>query len=166
MNDADLARLSPRTVATLGQLEGTWFQQVGQAVNGPFVCLASWADAIEACSSAAWDDLLLEAANQYAARVSERNAERFEHWNAIIDLVKPVSTHLVRLKIADVMRIHKLPQVFEDCVQWDILHLCMEAEYSDVYPPGFFASQGFWYMRGHFPCGWLGEFPAGQLIVY
>ena len=51
-------------------------------------------------------------------------------------------------------------------VQWDILHVCMEAEYADVYPPGFYASQAYWYVKGHFPCGWQGEFPNGKLIVY
>lgn len=37
---------------------------------------------------------------------------------------------------------------------------------SDLYPPGFFASNANWYVRGHFPCGWRGEFPKGQLVIY
>jgi hypothetical protein len=72
----------------------------------------------------------------------------------------------VREKIRDVRTAHNLPQAFEDTVQWDILHLCMEAEYADVYPPGFYASQAYWYANGHFPCGWHGQFPEGTLIVY
>jgi hypothetical protein len=56
--------------------------------------------------------------------------------------------------------------VFENMVQWDILHVCMEAEYADVYPPGFYASQAYWYVKGHYPCGWQGEFPKGKLIIY
>jgi hypothetical protein len=59
-----------------------------------------------------------------------------------------------------------VPGAFVDTVDWDILHVCMEAEYADVYPPGFFASQAFWYVQGHFPCGWEGEFPAGRLVLY
>jgi len=52
-------------------------------------------------------------------------------------------------------------------VQWEILGVCMEAEYADVYPPGFYASQAYWYVKGHFPCGWEGgEFPKGKLIIY
>ena len=42
----------------------------------------------------------------------------------------------------------------------------MEAEFADVYPPGFYASQAYWYVKGHFPCGWQGEFPNGTLIIY
>jgi len=65
-----------------------------------------------------------------------------------------------------VVRENDLPKAFEDTVQWDIIHLCMEAEYADVYPPGFYASQGYWYAKGHFPCGWQGEFPLGTRIIY
>jgi hypothetical protein len=58
------------------------------------------------------------------------------------------------------------PRTFEDAVQWDILNVCMEAEYADIYPPGFYASQAYWYVKGHFPCGWQGNFPEGKLIMY
>jgi hypothetical protein len=61
---------------------------------------------------------------------------------------------------------HDLPKVFLDTVDWDILNLCMEAEYADVYPPGFYASQAYWYLKGHFPCGWQGAFPKGKLVIY
>jgi hypothetical protein len=71
-----------------------------------------------------------------------------------------------REKTRAVAETHALPKVFEDTVQWDVLHLCMEAEYADVYPPGFFASQAYWYVAGRFPCGWEGKFPAGRLVVY
>jgi hypothetical protein len=38
--------------------------------------------------------------------------------------------------------------------------------YVDLYPPSFFASNAYWYVMGHFPCGWRGEFPKGQLVIY
>jgi len=56
--------------------------------------------------------------------------------------------------------------MFEHCVQWDILHVCMEAECADVFPAAYYASQAYWYVKGHFPCGWEGEFPKGKLIIY
>jgi hypothetical protein len=73
----------------------------------------------------------------------------------------------VRRKIQAAVQERTLPPVFGRTVQWDLLHLCMEAEYADVYPPGFFASHAYWYIKGHFPCGWRGgEFPNGTLIIY
>ena len=72
----------------------------------------------------------------------------------------------VKQKIEAVVLENQLPKVFEDTVQWDILHVCVEAEYADTYEPGFYASQAYWYVNGHFPCGWEGQFPAGRLIIY
>jgi hypothetical protein len=60
-----------------------------------------------------------------------------------------------------------LAELEEASVRWDIIHLCMEAEYADLYPPGFFAAKGYWYVAGHFPCGWHRNFPKeGKLIIY
>jgi hypothetical protein len=73
---------------------------------------------------------------------------------------------LVKQKIAPVVVSHQLDKTFEDTVQWDILSVAIEAEYADVYPPGFFASQAYWYVHGHFPCGWQGDFPDGTLMIY
>lgn len=69
------------------------------------------------------------------------------------------------------MESHKLPKAFSDTVHWDILHACMEIEYSDVRQPAFFSNQVDWYLAGHFPCGWDGSFtegemPTGRLVVY
>lgn len=80
--------------------------------------------------------------------------------------MKPLVQSLVREKTKRVVEENELPKIFLDTIDWDILHVCMEAEYADVYPPGFFASQAYWYVKGHFPCGWVGEFPDGKLVVY
>lgn len=159
--------MHPRTVASLDQLEkADWFAAVGVKDTDAAIVLSSWDEAIEHCGSLEWENLLLEAANQYRERLLERSKERLGKWNEIVDEIKPVTVALVRRKISEVCTKHGLPKVFEDTVQWDILHLCMEAEYADVYPAGFYASQAYWYVKGHFPCGWQGEFPEGKLIVY
>jgi len=49
----------------------------------------------------------------------------------------------VRGKIRRVMEESKLPKVFEDTVQGDILHLCLESEFADICQPGFYASQAY-----------------------
>ena len=108
----------------------------------------------------------MEAANQFRSRLLERSKKRYREWNEVVEAVKPESARLVREKIERVVSENQLPKVFEDTVQWDILHVCMEAEFADVYPPGFYASQAYWYVAGHFPCGWKGRFPAGTLVVY
>ena len=59
-----------------------------------------------------------------------------------------------------------LPSVFFETVNWDILHVCLEAEFADVISPSYYASQAYWYVVGHFPCVWEGQFPVGKLVIY
>jgi hypothetical protein len=159
--------MHPRTVATLNKLEGAeWFRNVGVRDTEVAIVLSSWKEAIEHCSSIEWENLLIEASNQYRARLIERSKERFSQWSNIVKDLKKTTVPFVQRKIEKVVQEHDLPKRFEDMVQWDILGVCLEAEYADVYPPGFYADQAHWYVRGHFPCGWEGQFPQGKLIIY
>lgn len=159
--------MHPRTKATLKQLEqAAWFSKVGVPDTDKAIVLPSWDEAIKHCGSPEWEDLCLEAQNQYCERLFERSRERFNRWNEIAIKVKATTVPLVQRKIAPVVRKHGLPEVFEATVQWDILGICMEAEYADVYPPGFYAALSYFYAHGHFPCGWQGEFPKGRPVVY
>ncbi len=159
--------MHPRTTATLERLANVeWFTAVGVKDTDAAIVLSSWDEAIEHCSSATWEDLLSEASNQYCERLAERDRARFSMWNEVVGELKRVTVPFVRQKIARVVPEHRLDTVFEDTVQWDILSVCLEAEYADVYPPGFCASQAYWYVSGHFPCGWKGAFPEGTLIIF
>ena len=80
--------------------------------------------------------------------------------------VKKVTRPLVGRKIVAVVRENSLPEIFNIQVNYDIAGACMEAEYADVCPPGFFTRIGHWYVNGHFPCGWWGAFPQGKLVIY
>jgi hypothetical protein len=121
---------------------------------------------VASCSSLDWENLCLEASNQYAGQLARRNRARWDQWNAVVDGIRPTVVAFVERKIRSVVTEHSLPKAFEDTVRWDILHVCMEAEYADVFPPGFYASQAYWYVQGHFPCGWVGAFPEGKLVLY
>jgi hypothetical protein len=75
-----------------------------------------------------WENLCLEASNQYCQRLAERSRERFNQWNDVVDMVKPVAVEIVHRKIHSVVREHDLPKVFQDTVEWDIVGVLMEAE--------------------------------------
>jgi hypothetical protein len=159
--------MHPRTIATLEDLErANWFSHVGEKDTVAAIILPSWEDAGRYCSSLEWQNLCLEALNQYRERLVERSIGRFQKWNEIVTDVKRTTIPFVRRKTQPIVSAHKLPKEFEGMVQWDILGVCMEAEYADVYPPGFYASQAYWYVKGHFPCGWEGKFPEGRLIIF
>ena len=159
--------MNKRTVDTLVELENAnWFVKVGRCDSCNVHHLNSWSAAIKNSEAEAWVSLCQEAANQYRIKLAERDTVRFGEWNTIVREIKKETIPLVLRKTKGVVEANNLPQGFIDTVQWDILHLCMEAEYADVYPPGFFASQAYWYICGHFPCGWEGDFPNGRLIIF
>lgn len=159
--------MKPSTIATLEQLEKVeWFSKVGVHDLEKPIILSSWEEAIEDCSSIEWENLCLEAYNQIRMRLLERSKERFVQWNHVVNELKVVTVPFVKRKIESVVVQNRLPQVFENVVQGDIIGVCLESEYADVYPPGFYTSQAFWYVKGHFPCGYQGEFPNGKRIVY
>jgi hypothetical protein len=157
-----------RTAVTLDHLKAAhWFSKVGVRDTESAEVLPDWSSAIASCSSAEWQGLCVDAVNEYADRVRERSPADFDHWNDVVLDVRPSVLSLVREKTANVIAAHALADVFLKTVAWDILHVCIESEFADVYPPGFFASQAYWYVHGHFPCGWTGPFPeGGRLIVF
>jgi hypothetical protein len=160
--------MHPRTIATLKRLEKAhWFSRVGVKDTQVARVLSSWDEAIEHCSSIDWENLCLEALNQFSGRLLAQSKERFSMWNEVTEYIRQPTLKLVDRKIEEVVRENRLPDVFRTRVARDILGLCMEAEYADVCPPTFFAAQSYWYAHGHFPCGWEGGFPPdGKLIIY
>ncbi len=160
--------MHPRTTATLDELRDIqWFMNVGRNDTDAAKVLPDWASAIESCESSDWEDLCLEAANQYRERLLDKDLSYLDEWNGLVSSIRPTVTELVREKTVAVVKANALPKSFIDAVAWDILHLCMQAEYADVQSPGFYASQAFWYMKGHFPCGWHGPFPnGGRLVIF
>jgi hypothetical protein len=161
--------MHPRTSIALKQLDDAdWFSRVGVDDTEGFATLvSSWEEAIAYCASQETRALWLEAANQFRLRVLERSRERYRQWNEIAKEIRPIVDSFVGRKIGSAVSSNNLPKIFEDHVRWEIAHLFMECEYADVYPPGFFASHAYWYIHGHFPCGWKGSFPNdGKLVVF
>jgi len=159
--------MDSRTIAALDRLEkASWFSRVGINEGPGTAVVTSWPEAIERCDTSAWEDLQLEALNQFRVCIDRRSRERLQLWNGTADEVKKITRPLVGRKIAAVVRANNLPEIFSIQVNWDIICFCMEVEYADVCASGFFTSIGNWYVNGHFPCGWWGAYPQGKLVVY
>jgi hypothetical protein len=159
--------MHPVTRITLDTLEKTeWFTRIGVKDTNVATVVSSWRDAMAYCGSSEWEDLCLEARNQYCERLALRSRDRFAVWNQIVDELKKTTIPLVVRKTEAVIREHNLPRLFRATVEWDILAVCMESEYPDAVPPGFYAGLAYWYVNGHFPCGWQGQYPKGSLVIY
>ena len=159
-----------RTIVILERLERAhWFSRVGVHDTDEAIVLSSWNEAIEHCSTLEWENFCLDAVNDYREQLRERFHERSQKWNDVVADVRPPVYAIVRRKVELVSCRNDLPKVFEDTVRWDILNLCIEMEHADLCPPGFYAKQTEWYLKGHFPCGWhesVSEYPRGKPIIY
>ena len=156
------------TIATLIELaEASWFSRLGVKDTETAIVVSSWPEAVEHCKAHQWELLRKEALARYFDCVAVRSEQCVKLWDDVLRDVRIVTEPLVTRKIAAVVREHNLPQIFEAQVRSDIDALCMESEFGDVFPPSFFMASGYWYLNGHFPCGWRGEFPPkGQRFVY
>jgi hypothetical protein len=161
--------MTSATQERLDQLRAaTWFAAVGRRGEDAkeVIQLSSWNEAISHCASLEWQDLKLEHANIISDSVRRASIDRYRRWNEVVRSVKPLVIAMVQDKTAAVAEQQELPVVFTHAVQWDILHLCIECEYSDLCPPAFYSDWAAWYVKGRFPCGWEGEPPEGRPIIY
>ena len=144
-----------------------WFTSVGFKDVDDFVFVESWLHAAASFSGSHWEAVHLEGMNLIRDRVQAVSRDRYNQWNDHVDKIKPSLIEICKRKCAEVMQANGLPEQFWWSVCADLIGVGMESEYSDVIEPGFFTNVILdCYLKGHFPCGWEGEFPAGRLIVY
>jgi hypothetical protein len=165
-----------RTRQKLDELAGyPWFETVGEPVAGDVLPVNSWEDAMRLSNGAVWESVQLQVSNRLARQINRRDWPRFSQWNQLVEQVKAAMEPIVQAKVVAVATQHSLPEAFLHCVRWDIMCICLEAEYADLYAPTFFIPQlARWYGVGHFPCGWDGpeldtdltDLPPHRLFVY
>jgi hypothetical protein len=149
-----------------------WFASGGQplAISLPFsvVPVGSWAEAIERCSDQSWEDTTLEARNHLTVFLHTHHRDDYRDWNAITIAAKErLVTPLKERVWQPFAEQHGFGKALVDCVSWDVLAAIMEHEYRDCPGrPEYFLHLLRVYRAGHFPCGWSGVWPAGQLLVW
>lgn len=166
--------MKPKTERLLDALDRTaWFSTVGQAppesLRGTVVPVASWAEAVECCSSDEWSNFTLEQQNSLTMHLHTHARDRYRNWNDIVDSVKAVSTPLLERWLAPALAALGSAEAQASVVaaaEWDILGACMELEYADIRAPSFFCGLMPWYISGRFPCGWGERTPAGAIQLY
>lgn len=165
--------LSTPAIDTIGQLwEVRWFENVGKPITVPsnlqekMTRCFSWKEAIKSCSSPSWENVKIEAANNVRSRLSSLSLSRFGQWNVVAAEIRPLVKELMDQRITGVASTENLPPSFVKAVRWDLIHLLLEAEYSDIVEPAFYVPLCNWYLEGFFPCGWEGLYPEGKLIIF
>lgn len=147
-----------------------WFSRCGIKedinIDLPYRMLNSWQEASAAFLDPTWEETTAEAQGKLTEHLSSSYPNRYQgQWNRIAKEVRVMIDNIVMPVAKEIKERNKLSQVFLDCVQWDTLHGVMELIYADHAPHSFFRTLMDVYKQGHFPCGWLGKWPAGGLLV-
>jgi hypothetical protein len=163
-------QLKPEALQMIDNLAKTdWFAHVGELIVDPnIVQIHSWKEALKYCRSRYCANVQMEGKNLLTERLCFEHPERYHKvWNQTVEIVKEQIKPMIDCKTQDVIKANRLPKAFRGTVDWDILCVCMELEYADLIPPRFFVERAKWYLAGHFPCGWEGDFPVGgKLVVF
>ncbi len=155
------------TRASFDQLDqAEWFSKVGCHGSHLVSYAGSWNEAIIQATSLAWENVRLEASNRLRRDIAALAPARYLDWNKVAAMVRRFSIPWVKGKIRAVQAAMNFPKEFEDVVQWDMAGLGLEVEYSDVVGRGFYVGLAHFYMVGHFPCGWEGEWPNGKAVIW
>jgi len=130
--------------------------------------VSSWEQALSACEEDDWFQLTDWLPNEVFAEVSRKAKSRYQEWNqhvqAIEKRLKPWVDSQVQL-VSPNLAPQNL-EIFHGRILWELMHATLETEYGDIISKGFFSVLAGWYLRGHFPCGWKGEYPDGRLVVF
>ena len=161
-------QLKVQTLELLNQLDRfDWFTNVGGLLPSSVARAATWREAGAICKTKASSNVALAASNLLTERLYYDHPKRYHRvWNSLVLAINPIWRPLCEARMRPIQIANKLSEEFVHAVDWDIVGACMEIEYADLIPPRYFKDRLDWYLAGHFPCGWEGDFPEGRLIVF
>jgi hypothetical protein len=149
-----------------------WFSKCGETFHFDLTMkveqVKTWPQATKILQSQSWEDATLEARNQLTEFLADHHPERFDQWNNITEQFKDeLITPLTKKVWLPYQRAHQLDIKLVHNVQWNILAALMENAYLDCNHQSFFFLELLRvYEAGHMPCGWLGNWPNGKLVIF
>ena len=127
----------------------------------------SWKEAKTFYKDLNWENTGLEAKNDIISIISVKYNDELLKWNELFPSVKKFISENVIGKIENIKNENNLDDKFVGCIRWDVIHIIKENIYNELSPlPGFYLNLLEIYESGNFPCGWIGTYPEGFLVVY
>lgn len=148
-----------------------WFSNFGNKLNQNINFNINYAKNIEECKNyytdINWEETTLEARNMLTEFLHNKYQKDYSKWNVHAKEGKIFLEKNIIPKIELYCKQNNLDKVFIDCVEWDLLGVIMESYYCKIKnKPTFFEELFKIYENGNFPCGWVGKYPNGSLIVF
>ncbi|WP_409310354.1 hypothetical protein [Pectobacterium sp. B1J-3] len=143
-----------------------WFSHVGDQFFVPNVKVAnSFGEAMLFLSSPDWENVTLEESNDMSGYLSIKYPSALQEWNSLAIDAKTFWRDELSKRIPDLDGFDNV--LLLQCIEWDIIHYLIEDAYKDKIKKSlFFDSLICIYESGHIPCGWDGNWPNGNLVVY
>ncbi|WP_426576192.1 hypothetical protein ACP179_16895 [Xenorhabdus stockiae] len=143
-----------------------WFYNVGKEINVPNSTLVeNYADVNEYISSPEWEYVTLEESNEISGFLAQKYSDIYQYWNDLAIDAKSFINNEVIKNLPEIDGVD--PVLLSQCVRWDLMHYLIEDTYKKkLIKPLFFAGLVDIYEKGHLPCGWDGEWPNGNIIIY
>lgn len=153
----------------LTELERTdWFSNSGKIISetSEVQSIQGWSEAMSISAMESSEHAQAEALSELTVFLSARHSARYQSWNTLVREVKPAIAHITRQKLMSPAIQARLPigseQFFLQTLNWDLLGICMAHEYHDIISTRYYNLMKYWYLAGHFPCGWIGEVPENM----
>ena len=172
MNRKSTARLqvSGSCVEKLETID--WFANVGEPFSPegefqiPFTVVDSWESMTRICKRPESDNAFLEARNAITVHLHHRCRDDYQAWNQVTKAAKASLSSSILPSIVAYQHENNLDIEILECARWQLLAFLMEDAYRYCKPPQFFHKLLKVYQMGHFPGGWNGDWPEGELVVY
>jgi len=158
----EIIELKPSTLAAAEQIKAIeLFKHCGELVADENVIqVHSWSEAIAPAQSKDWGYASMESINLCSDVLVSSARDRYQQWNDIVGTIKYILRDIFKV-------VNKTqPEDVSKNVRWVLINYLVEKEYQDLYPNGYYQEWIKWYFAGHHICGWKGEFPQGQLIIF
>jgi hypothetical protein len=158
-----------RVIEVLNQVK--WFENCGKPLDlepsmiGKIEQCLSWEEAIQESEKYEWKCIKNEAINQISEYLDTHHRKVYQNWNIVIGEIQPILDAVYEKKIM-INLTGKSNNEAGKSIRRDVLRLLLETHWSYLVEPVFFTPVTFWYIKGHFPCGWRGNFPDGKLLVF
>lgn len=111
-----------------------------------------------------WENVTLEARNNITGWLAKKHVNAFLEWNKLAD----AAAIIIESKIVpQIPLIGGNQKALLSNIKWDLLNYLLEDAYSPLLNKSlFFMNLISIYEQGHMPCGWAGQWPQGELIIY
>ncbi|CAM3682334.1 MULTISPECIES: hypothetical protein [Yersinia] len=153
-------------LATERLLNINWLSDIGNKISVSDVILAmSLNEAGNYLSDPEWENVTLEESNEISGYLATKYTAIFQDWNDVAKEAKLFFTNDIKPKIPNLNDFDNT--LLHQYIEWDVIHYLIEDFYSEkLKTPLFFNKLVSIYESGHIPCGWVGSWPKGQLVVY